>query len=744
MKTNNTALTTAILMGVLLSAGCNKESAGERFPQQGTPVTVRFETEKQAGARTATQTDDSALKDVTGYRFVQGVLAETLPAEKNADGTCTFYPKVLSGELRLVANDRSCLFARLQPGTSTLGEFQQTVATAEELAAGYVLMNGSEELTPTMSGIQDIRLRRSVARLDIASLEQGVEVRRVTVRGIARSGYVIEPPTPATPDGSERMDFTKEYADAPLTNAREQLLYVCEQAGAPLEAEVLATFGGGTHRLLAALPGTLRRNHVYTLNIHGAGTDLRVTVESGGWEEGAATDAAPSLKGLIDVENSTLPTNTRVSKTQDSVYVGYGGSTFRLAIRAEAGTTVDVEGAVRGVTAAVEPQVRGLEAVAEVAVSSQRRLPGEKQGYLYLTVHRGEVHTGRIVMVFEPNPIQLGGALTFDENGICDFGKYVDGELGRISLPEDKTIRVKFDGGEDPWVKLVEQEGAWRVLGGWKPNDPKADGRQQEARLVIVSADGDDSEQYVVRRRNQGLPVVEIDGVWWCKYNLRGNVKSFDDQISIQEDPAADSGLADYLAACSDDELLRLMGDQYQAGNPDGLPLRYAGGYYYEGMKASAGNFGTLDPTAMAPDGYRIPSYDDYAWFSGSENYNLGGVGTRTYRNTAGKELTIRILERNASLLGHDYGTMAFYEFGSGDSRWVLCGLGHQWNTTPGNISRMMLLLATHGDSSRCWYMEGYAQADRPNQNWLKYTAQNTTKTRVIRCVKSPVEYIYE
>ena len=56
----------------------------------------------------------------------------------------------------------------------------------------------------------------------------------------------------------------------------------------------------------------------------------------------------------------------------------------------------------------------------------------------------------------------------------------------------------------------------------------------------------------------------------------------------------------------------------------------------------------------------------------------------------------------------------------------------------------MTLLLATYGNSAKSWFMEGYAQNDRPNQNWLKYTSQNSTKTRVIRCVKTPVEYIYE
>lgn len=74
----------------------------------------------------------------------------------------------------------------------------------------------------------------------------------------------------------------------------------------------------------------------------------------------------------------------------------------------------------------------------------------------------------------------------------------------------------------------------------------------------------------------------------------------------------------------------------------------------------------------------------------------------------------------------------------------MLCGLGHQWNPTPGNIAGMTLLLATWGNSSKTWVMEGYAQAVKPGQNWLKHVVNNTTKTRTLRCVKTPVEYEYE
>lgn len=90
----------------------------------------------------------------------------------------------------------------------------------------------------------------------------------------------------------------------------------------------------------------------------------------------------------------------------------------------------------------------------------------------------------------------------------------------------------------------------------------------QEARLVITDSDGNNREAYPIRRQNRGLPVVNIGGTWWCKYNLRGNVKSFDDQISIADDLAAGTSVMQRLTDCTDDELLALMGGQYQEAIP--------------------------------------------------------------------------------------------------------------------------------------------------------------------------------
>lgn len=221
--------------------------------------------------------------------------------------------------------------------------------------------------------------------------------------------------------------------------------------------------------------------------------------------------------------------------------------------------------------------------------------------------------------------------------------------------------------------------------------------------------------------------------------------ETFEEQVQIKDDPATEEQQADFLATCDDDVLLSLMGDQYQGGNPDGLPLRHDGNlFYYEGMQSTGGNFGTLPPDEMAPDGYRIPEYEDYKFFSASDNFNLGGIGERPFWNSTQDRVWVRIIERDAEFLGASYGNVTIYEFTDGATHWVLYGLGHQWSTAHGDIARKNLLLATWGNSGRTWGMEGYAQSDRANQNWIKFSDQNSTKTRIIRCIKTPVEYIYE
>lgn len=178
---------------------------------------------------------------------------------------------------------------------------------------------------------------------------------------------------------------------------------------------------------------------------------------------------------------------------------------------------------------------------------------------------------------------------------------------------------AEFD-NEDPWVKIekvADETNTYRVIGGWKPNDPKADGRKQAARLVVRrTSDGQETEAYIVERRNYGLPVTYLNGTWWCRYNAIGDSRNFDDQILSSNDPAslADQTVQEYLKTCSSEEYVRLWNAAYEGNNGMVAQAVYRDGKVtLDGWRSGESNhINKAEPTSLSPDGYEMPTFDDY------------------------------------------------------------------------------------------------------------------------------------
>lgn len=729
------------LLLLLSITGCSKETEWENMNNaDGTAIRLLVSTFSDS----QTSIDETQVNDIWAYRFTDEQLQEvTGPITPETDGTCYIKLNEMEGTLFVLANASEIEeLKKLDPSISTLEDFQALTASTENMTAHGILMSGQTELTENTIKNLNVNMTRSVARIDLESTDKGVEILHVLIKNMAKDGFINVRPTISSPYQTERTEFKKTY-DTPFENDKETLLYLCEQPNEGITAEVLVRFNDGLHKMEALLPATIKRNMAYTIHVYGKGDNVSLGITSDGWENGSTTDTEKVPQALVDTISSNLPNSVYVNKTCDSVFIPYMGGDFQLVLNGNPGTSVSINGHINKVTVQ-STAVRSLNNVARINVSAEQRMPGSIWEYIHLDLYNERTMTGRVVLAFLPNPTKLEGNIILDETGTCDFGRYVEGELGRLTLPEGKEAFIEVDTDESVWIKLMEDGNSFRILGGWKPNDPKADGRTQEARLVINDKDGSNRETYTIRRVNWGLPVVNIDGTWWCKYNLRGNVNSFEDQISIADDLNLNKTIPEHLASCSDSELLALMGGQYQGGNPNELPLRYAENrFFHEGFKTNVQNWGSIPATQMAPTGYELPDYDDYAFFGWGTNSNIGGVGTRTYQNIKGKNITVSITERDAYFHDGHYGTIAFYDFEYEGNHWTLYGLGHQWNATAGSISRMMIMLATTGSTSSSWYMEGYAQAEKANQNWLKYSAQNSQKTRTIRCIKTPVEYIY-
>lgn len=726
--------------GLFLLSGCQKEKIRQDNAADGSLRISIISSGMNYGITTESETN---IHTLDAYHFENGILSESFNSlQIDEKGVCRLDIKQKNGMLYFLANDANITSrANLTNNVTTLEEFLQLTATADEMTSKSLLMSGHTELDGENASLS-VSLKRTVARIDLESTFQDAEVNSITIRDIALIGLVNEGGEKSVLTNIEKTDLTKDFGERPFKNKKESLYYLPEQTADGHAVEILMAVNGGWHRLKTTLP-PLKRNTVYTLKVYGNGANLNVEVLTDNWENGNSSESGLTLKGLVDKENSQLSEGVTVNERGDTVFVPSWNSNFQLTLAAESGAQVSVLGEVEGVTVTPASQSRSLSPVAEFNVSSRQKMPGSKSEYMYLDIYNDQIQTGRVVLVFTPNPVQMSGLIEFDQNGECNFNRYVDGELASLILPEGKTATLKFAEEEAHWMKLApEGSNTYRLLGGWKPNDPKADGREQAGELIITDKDGSHPETYTIRRLNWGLPVVNINGTWWCKYNLRGNVKNFNDQILINSDPAKDSSLADYLTSCSDDEFLHILGDQYQAGNPEGLQLTHDdSSFYYEGYKSQTDNFGTLSPTVMAPDGYQIPDFDDYRFFTGSTNFNLGYFNPGAFNNGLGQRLNFKVVERNATFQGLQYGPITFYDFEYEGSHWTICGLGHQWDAT--SISKMMILLATYGNGGSTWMIEGYSNSEGRG-NWFKYTGNNAQKTRTIRCIKTPVEYIYE
>lgn len=723
---------------LLLVGACSSE---ELLQQAGEGIaTVRLSVAGQA--LDSFSDTKSQINDIRGFRFEDGILVECFNRlQPDESGTIRLQPEQMRGTVCFLANASAIAEkSEWQPDVTTLDEFLATMATVDDMTAEGLVMTGKAELDKGNASLSVV-LRRSVARIDLDSSFEGVQVNSVLIKNIVPNGYVNERGAGDISERDETADLRKEFGDKPFQNARTPLFYVCEQEVSAHDVEILVSVQGAWHRLRTTLP-EIKRNFIYTLKVYGNGTDIRVKVLAEDWVPGSSSESEWNPKGIVDAEASQLSEGVTVNERGDTVFVPYWKSDFLLTLSAEKDAEVLIEGWADGVDVSAQSG-RTLEHVAKVHVSSKQKMPGSVQEYIYLNVRRQDIYTGRVVLVFTPNPIKMLGRIKFDDNGVCDFGGYADGVLGRMTLPEGKKAELNINEQEAKWMKLDwADDKTCRLLGGWKPNDPLADGREQVAELVVSNMDGTHREVYVIKRRNWGLPVVNVNGVWWCKYNLRGNVKDFSDQILVKNDPVAEGKLADYLKQCSDEELLRILGDQYQAGNPQGLELTHDGNeFYYEGFSSSTANFGTLDATSMAPDGYQIPNYDQFRFFTWGNNCNLGYTDG-VFNNKLGQRINYSIIGRTAVFKGLDYGAVTLYNFNYEGVDWVLCGLGHQADANK-QIYKMMILMATYGNANNTWLMEGYSKEDGRG-NWFKYANHNAQKTRTIRCIKTPVEYIYE
>lgn len=597
-------------------------------------------------------------------------------------------------------------------------------------------------------------MKRGVARFDVTYAFPGTDVRSITLKGMAGKSYLIEKTPLAIPADADKVDL---MVDGEILTGEDQsgILYTYEQINP--EATVEVVMGDGTMHS-AKLPEQILRNKVYTLQI-GRDGSLH-SIEVGEWNREDDELVSPDRDSYITVNKDLSVLNGKATVFPDArgISISYLSGTFDIAVNcSEELVYVDGGNGLVEVTH-INPEGVNLKERNVFRISKKLFAPNAPQKELKLQFRRkglSEVYDEDcLAVVLEKNDDTLEGMLDFNnEDYGYDFERYIDGTLGTYTVGEGKTLSVDVP-QSNPWIRVVqsaENRNEYVIQAGWKPNDPEADGRVQTAKLIVTDRNGN-KQEYTIKRRNFGLPVVYAAGIWWCKYNLRGTANDFEDQILASEDPVRDGSLLDYLKDCSVEELNAVMGDQYQGGNIEGLPLVLSDGKFeYQGFKSGISVNINTQGKQMAPPGYEMPSQNDFRRLVNSNDTKLG-YQEAVYNNNLTGEDSFRLIynhgNRSVSVDEIGYGKVGFYDFceeayiNDNNRHVVLYGWGHQWEAGTGKISADDFIFAVNNGSSTVWMMEGWFVDMRGN--WFKTSVQNNVKTRTIRCKKSPVDYIYQ
>lgn len=685
---------------------------------------------------------------IEAYLFKEGILSDVyknLTVDKN--GYITVNSLAEGEQIYFLANTGNLL----NGFTQEVGQLKEsellattTLSSSPQADGKKPVMTGKADLTISQESPTQILLTRTIARIDLKiANDADIQINKISMDNVHREAFLLPQNPVISPSGAAlaRIDTT---FNTPLRSGEHTgLVNLYEQVGDGIPVEIHGTLEGEPVTLSLTLPDTIRRNCIYKIKLFceaNANLQASISLADESWETEETITTKPSSGILVNSELSTLSDGAYVSVTKDTVYLPSNESTSILVLE---NIPEDAEFTVDGkTTASITPytETRADLQGKKFLVRTSLKRPGGKTEYMYLNMHskkQPEHYSARLVIVTQTNPTSFKGELL---NYLTDtppynihFNKYIDSVLGEIEVLKNSEVTVS--GGK--WLRVIPKgNGVYEIQAGYKPNDPEANGNTQECLLTVSNLNGI-NETYTVTRLNYSLPVVLMGDTYWCRFNLQGNSKSFDDQITINESEKI-SDLSAYFASCSDEEFVRLTGSQYKGRYTQGMYLKYDTSvprFYFD-------SYGTLQNPAIigngpinshCPDGYQLPTSRDFEHLlkSGSINYTLNGTPV-SYTTGGG---------RSAVLTAHSRGDIAweggllktanYIQITFEENNLVLGGLGHQYNSSNSITSKV--LWATISGGNQSWTHTGTT---------AKSEDHNVNKSRTIRCIKSPPAFI--
>lgn len=712
---------------------------------------------------------ESDIEHIGAYLFDEGVFVKEYTGIKRADNRYEFALDALKGNLYIVANASHIPYFTYPESGLTEAQWSGTVIHSPDGKAemAYTGVVSLSDYTASDHQIP-VSLKRVAARFDLRMAVAGsAEVSHITFKNVRHNAYLLPQPAIASPDGSPASDIAL-VPEQPYSDSQQGILYIYEQENADLKVELNATIDGKEYSLETNLPKTISRNTVYTITLRKDVIDAHVQLTVEEWKDGDDTTLKPGIDDLLVIDSSLteIPHNVTVANEGTMLILPHLETDFIIAIQSDSELEVSP---VTDNTLTVEPvSVQELKHKAAASLAGinlfriRKKLysPNMETAEVRVYFHRkGLNHSypeDNIHIRMMGNPSTSEGALEFGTDTYThDFNRYIDNELGTFTLPAEKEMVVEFEEGEDSWIRIDAGSGSnvYRVLAGWRPNDPTANGRKQSATLVIRNkSDQSDRETYIVTRRNYGLPVTWLHGVWWCKYNAIKNSRDFEDQILSSADPAVQSGMTafQYLTACTPEEYYQLWGWAYQGNSGQGMQVIEKDSVIVleRFTRDEKVHINKLPPTTLSPDGYELPSMEEFnRLFDATDYIWMMYNGTHTLKNPWNGHSKIKrqqLRKNNIQIGSMTISDLIYIAFSSPDfpehEPLVWYGPAAQWNDSGilhgGHYNN--ILFGVYSPTGEGWYMNG----GMGNLYMMKNGA-SSFDTRILRFKKSDVEYIY-
>lgn len=754
----------------ILSALLFTTSCGEDIPKEepgggeGNITPVRTITthisEFQIEGEGASLPGEGNINELQACVFENGVMTEIYTQFTQKDNQYVLQTNKRTGHLYILANTANQLnLQELKAQDITEEKWQEvTIGHTDENIHAPEFFSGMLDLGKSDEDILHMHLERGIARFDLSIRStSSIKVKKVLFKNITQHTFLFSQNPVSIPAGTTVKDRLVEFPQW-LESNTQGIFYAYEQAGDNLMASLEIVKNGKEMILETGLPSALKRNTVYTLEITTDSATGEAKLNVIEWENGGDHALASDMSNLkVNIKESVFPGNIIVNEEKTQVTLPYTATNITLAIDCDD----ELEFIPENMPITIEslggtsPETIGKNVF---RIQKEKWRPGVAGQELKLRFHRKGLNHNYaedyLTLVLPENPIKLEGLIQFHDGYEFDFERYIDNELGVITLPESKRLTVEYESGEGQWIKLEERSetpNSFRIIGGWKPNDPTANGRKQKARLVICNTDGTDREEYTVVRRNWGLPVTYLNGIWWCKYNAMGDSKDFNDQILSSNDPAAKAGksLFDYLRDCTSEEFFNLWKWQYQGKTTQGLEvIDDEGVVKLKGYGPSSVHINRLDAKTMAPDGYELPSMENFERVLNSTSGTIWLMwdGSHTTSWNGGANMQRRQRRRNDITVG----TVALSDliyiqmYNNAEQQYeplVWYGSGAQWDDNGiKHVHYNAMLWATYSpENGQGWFFTGAMNAYHPSKN-----GAGSNDTRLLRFKKSDVEYIYE